>query len=144
MKTSTLRLNVKMPCPNLSSVSHSLPISPIIPLHGRPLTKAYPPMAGGTYPPQQMPPPGGAPPFRPPFPPSNSNGYPPQGMPPPNQMPPPQFQPQQFGGASFPPLNQGPPPQQGPPPSGFTAASTPSAGNPGIHPDRMRMMGNGM
>lgn len=88
----------------------------------------YPPFQGGGGGPAQ------APPFppRPPFPPNQNQqfgGGPPPFPPPGGAMPP--FPPpgQNRGGPPRPPPNFTP--QQGPPP----------AGNPGVHPDRMRMMG---
>ncbi|KLT43999.1 hypothetical protein CC85DRAFT_284036 [Cutaneotrichosporon oleaginosum] len=91
------------------------------------------PQGGSAYPPFQ----GGAPaappfPPRPPFPPQQNQqfggGGPPPFPPPGGVMPP--FPPpgQNRGGPTRPPPNFTP--QQGPPPGG----------NPGVHPDRMRMM----
>ncbi|KAL1411352.1 U1 small nuclear ribonucleoprotein C [Vanrija albida] len=112
------------------------------------------PMAAGTAP-SQFPP--NAPPFppqaRPPFPPPG--GGPP--FPPPGQMPPfapqggavppfpppggvrPPFPPPQHGGPGGP---GGPGAGRGPPPHFTPAPGPPQGGNPGIHPDRMRMVGN--
>ena len=98
----------------------------------------YPPFpatggGGGPYPPQN-----GAPPFRPPFPPSGAPlpPFPPSASPL-NSMP--------NGMNPFPMPQQSPvsaPPFQASAPPSFTPASgPPEGGNPGIHPDRMRMMG---
>lgn len=77
-----------------------------------------------------------APPFAPPFPPNNAMPpFPPAGgMPPFAPRPPPQQQQPSFG----------PPPSfvpQNAPPSGFTPLNQPPPGAPGIHPDRLRMLG---
>ncbi|WWD16978.1 hypothetical protein CI109_101412 [Kwoniella shandongensis] len=123
----------------------------------------FPPSGGPGGPPNgypSQPPPS----FRPPFPPNGLNGAPPP-FPPPNGFPqmggaPPPFPPQQH--------QQGMPPFRPPPPNGFQGialppnqqgsgspggvgappAFTPAQGGggqggaaPGIHPDRLRMMG---
>ncbi|CAD6581975.1 MAG: hypothetical protein TREMPRED_003148 [Tremellales sp. Tagirdzhanova-0007] len=99
----------------------------------------YPPfpatggMGGGAgpYPPQS-----GAPPFRPPFP---SSGSP---LPPFPPSAPPSLNPMPNGMHSFPIPQQSPLSAANAPPPSFTpAAGPPQGGNPGIHPDRMRMMG---
>ncbi|WVF71108.1 hypothetical protein IAT40_005905 [Kwoniella sp. CBS 6097] len=98
---------------------------------------------------------GGPPPFRPPFPPQQQNGFPPPniGTPP---FPPPGVGAPGAGpnGLPFrpPPIsiqNSPAPPVGGlasAPPPAFTQASAPPPGAggaaPGIHPDRLRMMGN--
>jgi len=94
-----------------------------------------------------FPPPPGAmgPPGMPPFPPPGMGPPPPgmggPGMPPPGNFPPgmPPFPPSGHSGAPG-----GPPPAGGPPQSGFPAHGPPQDFGPGgMHPDRMRMMGNG-
>ncbi|BEJ13057.1 hypothetical protein CspHIS471_0302310 [Cutaneotrichosporon sp. HIS471] len=90
------------------------------------------PQGGSAYPPFQ----GGAPPPfppRPPFPPNQNQGGFGSGAPPP--FPP--------SGGAVPPF---PPPGQGrggpprPPPNFTPQQGPPPPGNPGVHPDRMRMM----
>ena len=106
------------------------------------------------FPPQGGFPQGGPPPFAPPFPP-NMQGPPPPGMPPfppqgmnsmppfASQRPPPHMAgmpPPTLGGPGMPPNGSSPLP-----PPTFTPAQGPPGGGaaPGIHPDRMRMMGSG-
>ncbi|TFK71789.1 zf-U1-domain-containing protein [Pluteus cervinus] len=107
-----------MPPPGFAGGRPPFPPGPGFPPMGPPGAPPFPPNGG-------LPPPGMVPP---PFPP---NGPPGMGMPPfaPNGGPPTNFPP---GGPNF----NGPPGPNGPPGNG------PSSG-PSIHPDRLRMMGNG-
>ncbi|ORX35604.1 U1 zinc finger-domain-containing protein [Kockovaella imperatae] len=97
---------------------------------------APPPPGGGGYPAQSVPP------FRPPFPPNGAAGSMPPFPPPQNMSGPPMGMPPPMG--QMPPFSAGPPANGGAPQGSgnFTPQSgPPPAGNPGVHPDRLRMMG---